>query len=149
MAWDEWRLSLEKTKVLWLQAGEKRTSDGKWALGVGRGDRRKGGFCLYWHVAGSLHAWVILTSFSLQRGSLWHPDPRKYKQMSPGRPSPLLLPAASTSFTHRVLYHNWLFHHLCISIVLNSLLPPPPSTQSQRKGEDGFNALISWAWCYR
>ena len=37
---------MEKTKLPWLQAGEKRMLDGKQALGVGRGDRRKGGFLL-------------------------------------------------------------------------------------------------------
>lgn len=153
MSWDVRRLSLEKTKLPRLQAGEKRMSDGKQAFGEGR--QKKRGFPLVLAHGSSLHACVILTSFSLQCGNLWHPEPRKYKQMSPGRP------AHCCSLQHRHLLHarffitNSFFCHLCISIILNSFPPPPPtpyslfSTQSQRMGESGFNALTTWGWYRR
>lgn len=121
--------------------GKRGCQMGNEHWGWGRETEEKGDFCLYWHVAGSLHACVILTSFSLQHGSLRHPDPRKYKQMSPGRPSPLLLPTASTSFTHRVLYLKWLFFFIIYVFQLSQTLFPLFSLQLHLRGRERMDLM--------
>lgn len=67
----EWRLSLEKTKLLWLQAGERRMSDGKQVLGVGRRGRVKSGEILLVLACGRQLACLCHINFLLH--AAWKP----------------------------------------------------------------------------
>lgn len=136
MAWAEWRLSLEKTKLLWLQAGEKRMSDGKQALGVGRRGRVKAGEILLVLACGRQLACLcdINFLFFLQHGKPLASWPSQIQIDVPRQAKPTaFLYSISTFYTQGSLSQMAFFYHLCISIILNLL--SPASTWSQRKSK--------------
>lgn len=78
--------------------GKRRCQTGNKHWGQESETEEQGSFCLYQHVAGSLHACVILTSFLVHCGSLWHPDTHKYERISSGRLRPLATPYSINIF---------------------------------------------------